>query len=82
MLFIQNLILPIEFVHLNLNNFRPSSTNDEITEHSDYEYYRAEKLGQEGAACEHVFKECRASILDQFSGVYTPVMNLLNQFIS
>lgn len=60
---------------------RPSSTNDEITEHSDYEYYRAEKMGKEGVPCERVFKECKASILNQFSGIYTPVMNLLGRIL-
>lgn len=63
-------------------SLRPSTTHDDISDHSDYEYYRAEKLGKEGAPCEHVFKECESSILDQFTGVYTPMMDLLNRFIS
>lgn len=62
--------------------YRPSLTNDEITDHSDYEYYRAEKLGKEGAPCEHVFNECETSILDKFTGVYTPMMDLFNRIIS
>lgn len=51
---------------------RPSLTQDEVEEYSDYEYYHAEKLGKEGAPCEHVFKECKTSILDMFGGIYTP----------
>lgn len=62
--------------------FRPSATQDEVSDYSDYEYYRAERLGKEGAPCEHVFKECKISILEQFTGVYTPVMDLLNYIVN
>lgn len=55
---------------------RPTLTKDEIDNHSDYEYYHAEKLGNDGAPCEHIFKECKQSILEQFSGVYTPMFDL------
>lgn len=56
--------------------FRPSITNDEISEHSDYEYLRAEMLGKDGAPCEQVFKECKVSILQQFGGIYSPMMDI------
>lgn len=62
-------------------SFRPSTTHDELSEHSDSEYYRAEKLGREGVPCEHVFKECKSSILEQFTGIYTPIMDLLDKII-
>lgn len=62
--------------------YRPSLTNDEITDNSDLEYFRAEKLGREGAPCDRVFDECKASILDQFTGIYTPMMDLFNRIIS
>lgn len=57
---------------------RPTLTTDEISDHSDYEYFHAEKLGTEGAPCEQVFKECEISILDQFGGIYTPIFDGLN----
>lgn len=63
-------------------NSRPSTTHDEISDHSDYEYYQAEKLGREGAPCEHVFKECHKSILNEFTGVYTPIMDLMNRLMN
>lgn len=56
--------------------FRPSASNDEISEHSDYEYLRAEMLGKDGAPCEQVFKECKVSILQQFGGIYTPMIDV------
>lgn len=60
------LSLTLKLIH------RPSLTNDEVEEYSDYEYYHAEKLGKEGAPCDQVFKECETSILDMFGGIYTP----------
>lgn len=61
-------------------NFRPSLTKDEVSDHTDNEYYHAEKLGKDGAPCEHVFKECKISILDQFSGIYTPMLDMIRKF--
>lgn len=58
---------------------RPSTSHDEITDHTDNEYYQAEKLGKDGAPCEHIFSECKASILDQFSGIYIPHMDGLKR---
>lgn len=56
---------------------RPSLTTDHITYHEDNEYLHAEKLGQEGAPCERVFNDCKVSILDQFTGIYTTKPNEL-----
>lgn len=61
---------------------RPSLTEDKLSDNADYEYLHAEKLGQDGAPCEHVFKECQMSILDQFSGIYSPIMDLMSNFES
>lgn len=58
---------------------RPSTSHDEIIDHADNEYYQAEQLGREGAPCERVFNECKASILEQFSGVYVPMMDALKR---
>lgn len=58
---------------------RPSTSHDAISDHSDYEYYYAESMGKDGAPCERVFSECKASLLDQFSGVYMPMMNLMEK---
>lgn len=57
-------------------------TNDQITDHSDLEYLHAEKLGREGAPCDRIFEECQSSILDQFSGIYTPMMDLFSRIIT
>lgn len=61
---------------------RPSSTKDEILEHSHQEYLKAEEMGRRGEPCDQVFKECASSILEQFTGIYTPVMDLINRMIS
>lgn len=57
--------------------FRPSLTADHITNYEDNEYLHAEKLGKDGAPCERVFNECKTSILDQFTGIYTTKTNEL-----
>lgn len=49
---------------------RPSSSVDELSEHSDNEYLKAEQLGVSGAPCEQIFKECPISLLSKFSGIY------------
>lgn len=56
---------------------RPSLTTDQITNHEDNEYLHAEKLGKDGAPCDRVFNECKMSILDQFTGIYTTKPNAL-----
>lgn len=60
---------------------RPSTTKDDIRDPTHLEYFKAEEMGRHGEPCEQVFHDCRLSILDQFSGVYTPIMNLINRFI-
>lgn len=62
--------------------FRPSMTNEEITDHSDNEYLYAERLGKEGAPCEQVFSECKMSILDQFTGMYNSQSHPHNQLFA
>ncbi|XP_055609709.1 uncharacterized protein LOC129756738 [Uranotaenia lowii] len=57
--------------------FTPSSTTEPLSEHSDNEYFRAEQLGREGAPCALIFKECKHSILDVFTGVHDPSTNAL-----
>lgn len=59
---------------------RPSLTKDKVNDHADNEYLHAEKLGKDGAPCEHVFKECKMSILEQFSGIYSPILDLMRAF--
>lgn len=61
---------------------RPSSTKDQIVDHADLEYLKAEEMGKRGEPCDQVFRECKASILDQFTGVYTPMMDIINRIIS
>lgn len=51
-------------------------TIDDIHDPTDNEYFYAEKFGKEGGSCEHEFGECSESILDQFSGVYSPLLDL------
>ncbi|XP_031621583.1 uncharacterized protein LOC116339695 [Contarinia nasturtii] len=62
-----------ELMHILMT---PSLTDDgdEIVDHDDNEYFHAEKLGKEGAPCEHIFKECKISILDKFSGIYSDMI--------
>lgn len=59
---------------------RPSSTNDDLREHSDNEYLRAEELGKYGAPCHQIFKECSQSVLEQFSGIYTAFKDVSKLF--
>ncbi|GAB0097675.1 uncharacterized protein DMENIID0001_133400 [Sergentomyia squamirostris] len=49
--------------------FSPSSSNDKISHHTDYEYFYAEKQGKLGVSCEEIFKKCPVSILDVFTAV-------------
>lgn len=55
---------------INAFSFRPSSTSDELSDHTDNEYLHAEQLGKSGAPCEQVFRECTTSLLNRFSGIY------------
>ncbi len=48
-----------------------------MNDHSQNEYHRAEELGRSGAPCEKVFRECRQSMLDQFTGIYGSMENLI-----
>ncbi|KRF84598.1 uncharacterized protein [Drosophila virilis] len=48
----------------------PSSSVDKLSEHADNEYYYAEKVGQSGAGCDRVFKECHRSLLQHFSELH------------
>lgn len=59
---------------------RPSLTKDTVIEHTQNEYLRAEEIGRSGAPCDKVFKECTKSVLDQFSGIYRTVENLIKIF--
>ncbi|XP_017840315.1 uncharacterized protein LOC108598209 [Drosophila busckii] len=56
----------------------PSSSVDKLSEHADNEYYYAEKVGQTGAGCERVFKECRRSLLQHFSEMHDNLDKLIN----
>ncbi|KAL5280321.1 hypothetical protein ACFFRR_004352 [Megaselia abdita] len=56
-----------ELVHILMS---PSTSNEDIVHHADNEYYHAENLGRSGAPCAHVFRECKRSLLQQFSGLY------------
>lgn len=49
---------------------RPSTSTEDIVHHSDNEYYHAENLGRSGAPCAFIFKECKRSLIQQFSGLY------------
>ncbi|EDW19023.1 uncharacterized protein LOC6582862 [Drosophila mojavensis] len=53
-----------ELLHILLT---PSASVDKLSEHADNEYYYAEKVGQSGAGCDRVFKECQRSLLQHFS---------------
>ncbi|XP_034101965.1 uncharacterized protein LOC117566534 [Drosophila albomicans] len=66
--------LVAELLHILLT---PSSSVDKLSEHADNEYYYAEKVGQTGAGCNRVFKECSHSLLQHFSSLYDNVDNLL-----
>ncbi|KAJ6635715.1 hypothetical protein Bhyg_14301 [Pseudolycoriella hygida] len=63
-----------ELMHIILT---PSTTKDTINDHSQNEYHRAEALGKSGAPCEKIFKECTRSLLDQFTGIYGPMENII-----
>lgn len=51
--------------------FRPSLTNEEILHHEDNEYLYAEAMGKNGSPCEHIFNECKTSLLDIFAKIET-----------
>ncbi|XP_030387554.1 uncharacterized protein LOC115634125 [Scaptodrosophila lebanonensis] len=64
-----------ELFHILLT---PSSSVDKLSEHADNEFYHAEKMGQSGAGCERVFKECRRSLLQHFSELYDNLEHILS----
>lgn len=53
--------------------YRPTTTNEKISEHSDNDYLKAEKHGKEGAKCDEIYRECDDSLLQMFSGVDNPL---------
>ncbi|XP_050293765.1 uncharacterized protein LOC126734266 [Anthonomus grandis grandis] len=57
-----------EIVHTILT---PSSTKDDIRDHSDNEYHAAEKLGQEDGKCGQLFPECPIDPIGQYSKLMT-----------
>ncbi|KAL7734311.1 hypothetical protein ACLKA6_010648 [Drosophila palustris] len=71
--------LVAELLHILLT---PSSSVDKLSEHADNEYFYAEKVGQSGAGCERVFKECRRSLLHHFSEIHDNLDNLMHLTIN
>ncbi|KAG4079271.1 hypothetical protein HA402_006994 [Bradysia odoriphaga] len=63
-----------ELMHIIMT---PSSTKDKINDHSQNEYLRAEEFGRSGAPCEKIFKECPKSLLNQFTGIYGSMENII-----
>lgn len=75
------LILDMQLIYIYIYTvFRPSTTPDQISEHSDNEYLRAEQMGQSGAPCDKIFRECPISILNKFSGIYNTMEGLIKLF--
>lgn len=52
--------------------YSPSTTFEEFDQHSDKEYYIAEKIGRSGSDCESVYNKCDSSLLEMFSQVFDP----------
>ncbi|KAI8117336.1 hypothetical protein FF38_09279 [Lucilia cuprina] len=59
--------LVAELLHILLT---PSSSADQLSTHSDNEYYHAEHLGRSGANCQRVFKSCPRSLLEHFTDIH------------
>lgn len=57
------------------HSFRPSLTNEDVTNHEDNEYLYAEAMGKNGAPCEHIFSECKKSLLDIFTKMDTTILH-------
>ncbi|XP_055842074.1 uncharacterized protein LOC129909126 [Episyrphus balteatus] len=53
-----------DLIHIILT---PSSSVDELSSHSDNEYFQAEVLGKSGAPCDVIFKDCKRSLMDIFT---------------
>lgn len=56
----------------NTNSFicRPTTTEEKIERHTDYEYYAAHKLGTEiKGRCNDFFPDCKANFVEMFSKV-------------
>lgn len=52
--------------------YSPSTTFEEFDQHSDKEYYIAEKIGRSGSDCESIYNKCDSSLLEMFSQVFDP----------
>jgi len=63
-----------ELMHIVMT---PSSSKDTLIDHSLNEYYRAEEMGKSGAPCDQVFRECKISLIDKFSGIYGTMENIV-----
>lgn len=59
---------------------RPSASKDELSSHSDNEYFYAEAMGRSGAECHRVFTDCQRSLLDRFSEIDSSVGDMLDLF--
>ncbi|XP_066141783.1 uncharacterized protein [Euwallacea fornicatus] len=57
-----------EIVH---NILTPSSTKEELEDHTNYAYHFAEKVGKQVGKCDHVFPECSVDPIHQFSRLMT-----------
>ncbi|XP_059222074.1 uncharacterized protein LOC106095267 [Stomoxys calcitrans] len=53
-----------ELLHILLT---PSASKDELSTHSDNEYFQAESIGRSGAKCGQVFSTCARSLLEHFT---------------
>ncbi|XP_047996255.1 uncharacterized protein LOC125234111 [Leguminivora glycinivorella] len=50
--------------------FTPSTTQDELSHHTDNEYHAAERLGRSADGnCESLFPECETSVLETFTEI-------------
>lgn len=56
-----------ELLHVILS---PSTSDESMNRHFDYEYHFAEQTGERGEECEHLFRDCPISILDLFTGIH------------
>jgi hypothetical protein len=58
--------------------YSPSSSGDQLSQHSDNEYLRAEQLGKSGEPCDRVFYDCPESILEVFTDLYDPMEEFMD----
>ncbi|KAH8408077.1 hypothetical protein KR222_009225, partial [Zaprionus bogoriensis] len=66
-----------ELLHILLT---PSSSKDELSEHSDNDYLHAERLGHAGADCDTLYPQCSKSLLEHFSDVHHIGSDFLKMF--